>query len=111
MDPPGLISKHDEHPLAVSRVAARALASVRVTLELAFLCALSLGAQAAESAADARPYSGTISVVLEDAERAFTILGIVVAGIWAYYNYFRGRTYRPRLEPEITATLLKGQQC
>ena len=27
---------------------------------------------------------------------------ITVGGIWAYYKFFRGRTFRPRLEPAIS---------
>src|SRR5947209_20081286 len=30
------------------------------------------------------------------------IVAIIVGGIWAYFNYFRGRTYRPRLECNLT---------
>jgi len=60
---------------------------------------------------DARPYSKAISIVIEDAEHVLTGLGLIAAGIWAYYNYFRGRTYRPRLEPEITASLRAGREC
>jgi hypothetical protein len=33
------------------------------------------------------------------------ILAILMAGAWAYYHYFRGRTYRPRLEPTVTGVV------
>src|SRR5215471_9788274 len=52
-----------------------------------------------------RPYSEAISKVLEDAERVFKIIAILIAGAWAYFNFFRGRTYRPRLEPSISGAL------
>jgi hypothetical protein len=61
------------------------------------------------SASEVRPYSKSVSVLLEDSEHLFTCIGIVAAGIWAYYNYFRGRTYRPRLEPKLSATLMGGR--
>jgi len=34
------------------------------------------------------------------------VIAIVVGGIWAYFNYFRGRTYRPRLECNLTVSLI-----
>ena len=37
-----------------------------------------------------------------------TVLGAIVAGIWAYFNYFRGRTFRPRLEPQVSARLVSN---
>lgn len=42
---------------------------------------------------------------LDVIEKLLTILAIVVGGLWAYYNYFRGRVYKPRLEPNITGKL------
>jgi hypothetical protein len=34
-----------------------------------------------------------------------TIIAILVGAAWAYFNYFKGRTYRPRLEPKIAGKL------
>jgi hypothetical protein len=42
------------------------------------------------------------SQILANLEKAFTIVAIIVAGLWAYFNYFKGRIYRPKLKPEIT---------
>jgi hypothetical protein len=39
-------------------------------------------------------------------ESALKSLGILAAGAWAYFHYFRGRTYRPRLELKADAELL-----
>jgi hypothetical protein len=66
-------------------------------------------AKPAEVKQDTKPqpqklYSETISNVLGDAEKAFKIAAIVLAGIWTYLNFFRGRTYRPRLEPKISGS-------
>lgn len=52
-----------------------------------------------------RLYPEIVSNILEDGERVFTIAGIIAAGAWAYFNFFRGRTYRPRLEPSISGAL------
>jgi hypothetical protein len=35
-----------------------------------------------------------------------TIAAIVIGGIWAYLKYFRGRTFRPRLEPDISGVVV-----
>jgi len=35
-----------------------------------------------------------------------TSLGIVVGGLWAYFKFFKGRTFRTRLEPKITAKIV-----
>jgi hypothetical protein len=41
-------------------------------------------------------------LTLDDLEKLFTIVAISVGGVWVYYNYFRGRTYKPRLEPAVS---------
>ena len=45
-----------------------------------------------------------ISAFLTETEKVVKIIGVILAGGWAYYHYFRGRTYRPRLEPGVSAT-------
>jgi hypothetical protein len=42
--------------------------------------------------------------ILTNIETVLKILAIVVAGAWAYFNYFKGRTYRPRLELDAEAS-------
>ena len=44
---------------------------------------------------------------LGQAESAFTILAIIVGGVWAYYNFFKGRLYRTRLEPSVSGRYLR----
>jgi hypothetical protein len=34
---------------------------------------------------------------LEDAERLVKIAAVIVGGVWTYFKFFRGRTFRPRL--------------
>jgi hypothetical protein len=43
--------------------------------------------------------------LLENLQRVFTILAIIVGGLWAYFRFFKGRTYKPRLEPTISGTV------
>ena len=31
-----------------------------------------------------------------------TAIAVVVAGVWAYFNFVKGRTYRPRLEISLS---------
>ncbi len=42
---------------------------------------------------------------LDAAEKVFRIAGYFAGGAWAYFKFFRGRTFRPRLEPSIAAHL------
>ncbi|MEN3329171.1 MAG: hypothetical protein V7638_3978 [Acidobacteriota bacterium] len=35
-----------------------------------------------------------------------TSLGIVLGGLWAYFKFFKGRTFHRRLEPKITAKIV-----
>ena len=39
-------------------------------------------------------------------QKLFTIAAIVVGAIWTYFNFFRGRTYRKRLEPEVSGKVV-----
>lgn len=43
--------------------------------------------------------------ILEVLQSGATILAIIAGGVWAYYNFFKGRIYKPRLEPKITGAL------
>jgi hypothetical protein len=47
------------------------------------------------------------STVLDPILTLVSILAIFVGGVWAYFNYFKGRTYRPRLELDVAGTILK----
>lgn len=35
-----------------------------------------------------------------------TLIAVAAGGIWAYFNFFKGRTYRPRLELKVSGKLL-----
>lgn len=39
-------------------------------------------------------------------EKSFKIVAVVVGGLWVYFNSFRGRTFVPRLQLELSGRLL-----
>lgn len=43
-------------------------------------------------------------------EKLATISGIIVGGLWAYFKFFRGRVFVPRLDTELSATLSQRAQ-
>jgi hypothetical protein len=43
-----------------------------------------------------------IQTAVDIVQKLFTIAAIIAGGIWTYFNFFRGRTYRMRLEPEVS---------
>jgi hypothetical protein len=47
-----------------------------------------------------------VGIALDYLEKIFTILAIIVGGIWAYFNFFKSRLYRIRLEPGISGELI-----
>jgi hypothetical protein len=42
-------------------------------------------------------------------ESVLTSLAILAGGVWAYFHYFKGRTFHERLEPSITGEILDQQ--
>ena len=40
-------------------------------------------------------------------QRFLTIIGVFIGAIWAYYKYFRGRTFRPRMDTNILGNIVK----
>jgi len=42
--------------------------------------------------------------IIDSFEKSARIFAIVVGGVWAYYRFFRGRTFKPRLEIALTGT-------
>jgi hypothetical protein len=45
------------------------------------------------------------STVLDNLEKAVTIAALLIGGVWTYYHFIRGRTYRLRLEPTVSGTM------
>ena len=43
---------------------------------------------------------------IDISEKAFTIIAVIVGGLWVYFNSFRGRTFVPRLQLELSGRLL-----
>ncbi len=56
---------------------------------------------------DLQDWDTTIGI----AQKVLTIIGIIVGAIWTYFHYFRGRTYRPRLETSIKGEVLKENEA
>lgn len=48
------------------------------------------------------------SVTLNNLEKVITSVGFVVGGVWAYIKFFRGRTFRPRLELKTNGKIIRG---
>lgn len=51
-----------------------------------------------------------LSKIIEDWKNLATALGIFVGGLWAYIKYFRGRTFKPRLELQVSGQLINEGQ-
>jgi hypothetical protein len=77
------------------------------------LCAASSAQQPSERGKSpesaSRLYSESISTTLEDADRVATIFAVIAGGVWVYFNFMRGRTYRPRLELDVSAATHRTQ--
>ena len=50
------------------------------------------------------------SITLDNLEKVATITAVIIGGLWAYFNYFRGRTYKPRLELKVTGNLIRRDE-
>jgi hypothetical protein len=51
--------------------------------------------------------SMAVSAVIDSVHKLFQIAAITAGGVWAYYKFFRGRTFRPRLEPTLQASVVR----
>jgi hypothetical protein len=47
---------------------------------------------------------------IEDTEKLTTIAGILIGGIWAYFKFFRGRVFVPRLETGLSTKIISMPQ-
>jgi hypothetical protein len=69
-----------------------------------------LGTVAAAPASAPQPTPAgpsTVATIIDSSHKLFQIAAIVLGGIWAYYKFFRGRTFRPRLEPTLEASVVR----
>ena len=39
-------------------------------------------------------------------EEVLRVLAYIAAGAWAYFHFLRGRTFKPRLDPSLSASLI-----
>lgn len=51
-----------------------------------------------------------LSITLDVVDKVTKILAVFIGGVWAYLNYIRGRTFKRRLEPNVSGkTITKGK--
>ena len=43
---------------------------------------------------------------LDSAEKVFKLLAYAIGAAWVYFNYFKGRTYKQRLDTKVKATFM-----
>lgn len=95
-------------PGARSRLAQHAvLVAGSVLLGLAMYGATGAAPPAPPPVPAAPQPSWTLPGFIDNAHKLVQIAAIITAGVWAYYQFFRGRTFRPRLEPAIEAAVLQ----
>ena len=98
------------HHLSQRRSSTRHRAALAVVvLALAVLTIGGIAARpvSAQSTPAAAPARSTASTVIDGTHKVVQIAAIIVGGIWAYYKFFRGRTFRPRLEPTLEASIIQ----
>jgi hypothetical protein len=59
------------------------------------------------------PTVDAFQTVTDIAGTLVTSLAIIVGGVWAYFKFVKGRTYRPRLEVDLAGEwhIVNGCQC
>jgi hypothetical protein len=72
-------------------------------LVLGYLLFVGAGSPAETVAAE-----NPVKDVLEIAKLVAEILALGVGGLWVWFNYFRGRVHRPRLEPRVVGSLVRA---
>lgn len=55
-------------------------------------------------------FSSPLSITFEDIRNITTTIALIVGGIWAYFRFLRGRTFRPRLELTCRGTILSDEE-
>jgi hypothetical protein len=48
-------------------------------------------------------------ITLDNIEKILRIIAYVIGALWVYFNFWKGRTYRPRIEPTVTGQILNHQ--
>ena len=52
-----------------------------------------------------RFYPEAVSTTLEDLERVVQVIAIFTGGLWVYFKFLKGRTFRPRLELSVSGSI------
>jgi hypothetical protein len=71
-----------------------------------------MGALMAQATDNSPGYLDTVKTVVDVIGTAVTALAVIIGGIWAYFKFVKGRTYRPRLESDLSGEwrLVEGKQ-
>ena len=78
---------------------------MRIIATLAVVMMLGANAHAASGPVAAPSAPSSAGSFLDLAEKIAKLAGYFIGGAWVYFNYFKGRTYRPRLEAKVTGEL------
>ena len=81
--------------------------AVRSAVAVVVLTFLAIGLASASPETPAEKSGTRWTPLLSDLHTGAQILAIIVAGIFAYYKFFRGRTFYPRLEPALEASVIE----
>lgn len=46
------------------------------------------------------------SSILDPIEKLFRIAAYIIGALWVYFNFWKGRTYRPRIDPMLAGQIL-----
>jgi hypothetical protein len=49
-----------------------------------------------------------LSTTLDIIDKAVKVIAVLIAGVWGYLNYRRGRTFKRRLEPRISGKVFRS---
>lgn len=52
-----------------------------------------------------------VDASLDTIEKILKIAAYIVGGTWVYFNYFKGRTHKPRLEIKVSGSSLTAPGC
>jgi hypothetical protein len=66
---------------------------------------------ACTDAAPSPVINARVDAVLDTIEKILKIAAYIVGGTWVYFNYFKGRTHKPRMEIKVSGSSLTTPGC
>jgi hypothetical protein len=55
------------------------------------------------------PPASPLAAALSNIKTVIETIAVIVGGVWAYYKFFKGRTFRPRLELSVSARVAESK--